>query len=134
MDVAEEMPIHDLEVSKRAIEKIEEFDRSYRKWHKPSKRGSEGEGEYRLYLKPPKTIKRQNSNGSCSSDLSDDASSFLSSSCISSCSDLSEYDSKSKHSANSTLKGSPNSSAGNIKVEYGMKGEVVDPVELIKEH
>lgn len=111
------MPVDDLEVCRRVIQKIEEFDRSYRKWHKPSKRSSgEGEGEYRIYLKPPKPIKRQNSNGSCSSDLSDDASSFLSSSCISSCSDLSEYDNKSKHT-NSTFKGSPNNSAGNIKVE-----------------
>jgi hypothetical protein len=109
----------ELTVCKELIEDIELFDRDYRKNHKPSKKFA-SEGEYKIYLKPPKPIliKRQNSNGSCCSEFSDDGSSFLSSgSCISSCSDLSEYESKSKNSANSTVRGSPSNSSANIKVE-----------------
>ena len=120
--MAEEMLIDDhLHICKRTIEKIEKFGHSYHKWRKPSKRRTgEGEGEYSVYLKPPKPINRLNYNGSCSPDLSEDASSLFSSG---SCSDLSEYDSSSKYSANSSFKGSPNTSAGNIKVEEEIKGE-----------
>lgn len=82
-------------------------------------------------------IRRQNSNGSCSSEFSDDGSSFLSSgSCISSCSDLSEYDNGSKSSVNSTMKTQENS-CGNIKVEgqeerEEAKNEAQNPSEFEK--
>ena len=77
--MAEEMLIDDhLHICKGTIEKIEKFGHSYHKWRKPSKRGTgEGESEFRVYLKPLQPINRQNSNGSCSPDLSEDASSLL---------------------------------------------------------
>jgi hypothetical protein len=118
------MDQEELFICKELIEDIELFDRDYRKNHKSSKKYA-AEGEYKIYLKPPKPlIKRQNSNGSCSSDVSDDNSSFLSSvSCISSCSDLSEYDiseKKNQSCGNSTrsIKASPAGSSENIKLEH----------------
>lgn len=96
------------------IADIEMFETNYKKGYRGIKRGEyEMESKGKGYLKPPSwRIKRSDS---LSSDRSDD-SSYLSS-CLSSCSDLSECDDNKKSKTTRSRRGSSGVSSDIIKEE-----------------